>query len=551
MLRPVLALGLAVLGTGIALPTISAFATSTGWTAYVANFNDKTVTPINVATNTVGTTIPVGDSPSALAITPNGQTAYVADSGTDTVTPISTATNTAGSPITEGSPSSNPFALAISPDGQTVYVANSGTNTVGTISTATNTAGPAVNVGAVPEGIVVTPNGLAAYVADSGSNTVTPINLATLTAGPPITVGASGSGPVGMAVTPDGSSVYVSNGKGSTVAVISTATNTVTATINVGSEPQAIAITPNGQIAYVVNDRDATVTPISVATNTAETPITLSGSGVEPDSIAITPDGATAFVGDFFNRTVYVINTATNTQSGMITVGSGPGAIAVIPDEAPVASLSVTAAYWEQFTSFDASASTVPIGSIVSYAWNFGDGFTATTSGPTTTHLFGSPGTFTATVTETDSAGTSTTPVFTGNTMSLNGAPSATASQTFAIVVPPPTTTTTQPPHPVFSPEVSVTKAAAVIQLTCFARISCAGSLRLTQTVTHKVKRGKRTVRVESTRTLGSCSEAIQGSQSAKIRMTLTRSVEACSPTQNVTPLPRASSTSTARRRRS
>jgi hyaluronoglucosaminidase len=44
--------------------------TPDGTTAYVANTNYGTVTPIDTATNTAGTPIPVGSGPWAIAITP-------------------------------------------------------------------------------------------------------------------------------------------------------------------------------------------------------------------------------------------------------------------------------------------------------------------------------------------------------------------------------------------------------------------------------------------------------------------------------------------------
>jgi PKD repeat protein len=147
--------------------------------------------------------------------------------------------------------------------------------------------------------------------------------------------------------------------------------------------------------------------------------------------------------------TVTPIDTATNTAGTPIPVGpefgEPGGAIAITPDQAPVAHLSVTPAVVGQPTRFDASASTVAVGTITTYAWRFGDGSTAITSTPTTAHTYTTPGPYTATVTETDSAGTSTTQVFTGQTMSRNGGPSAEATQTFA-VVPPLVITTTQLP---------------------------------------------------------------------------------------------------------
>jgi hypothetical protein len=129
------------------------------------------------------------------------------------------------------------------------------------------------------------------------------------------------------------------------------------------------------------------------------------------------------------------IDIATNTAGTPITVGEHPYVgIAITPDQAPEAQLSVTPAPVGSPTSFDASASIAPSSPIVSYAWNFGDGDTDTTSSPTTSHVYATSGNFTATVTETDAAGTSTTQVFTGQTMSLNGGPQAVASQSFVIV---------------------------------------------------------------------------------------------------------------------
>lgn len=55
--------------------------------------------------------------------------------------------------------------------------------------------------------------------------------------------------------------------------------------------------------------------------------------------------------------------------------------------------------------SLDASASTDPDGTIVSYSWDFGDGQTAT--GATASHLYGEAGSYTITLTVTDSDGAS------------------------------------------------------------------------------------------------------------------------------------------------
>ena len=88
--------------------------------------------------DTVGGPIIVGTNPDAIAITPNGATAYVANDNDGTVTPIDLAANTAGTPITVGT---QPNAIAITPDGTTAEVVNFDDDTVTPIDTATNTAG--------------------------------------------------------------------------------------------------------------------------------------------------------------------------------------------------------------------------------------------------------------------------------------------------------------------------------------------------------------------------------------------------------------------------
>ena len=57
--------------------------------------------------------------------------------------------------------------------------------------------------------------------------------------------------------------------------------------------------------------------------------------------------------------------------------------------------------------TFDGSASTTPNGTVTSWAWSFGDGASGT--GPVTSHVYSTPGTYTASLTVTDSTGASGT----------------------------------------------------------------------------------------------------------------------------------------------
>ncbi|MFI7589617.1 PKD domain-containing protein [Spongisporangium articulatum] len=93
-------------------------------------------------------------------------------------------------------------------------------------------------------------------------------------------------------------------------------------------------------------------------------------------------------------------------------------------NKAPTAALSYTAKY--RTVSFTAAGSADPDGTIASYAWDFGDGSTATTTDPTTTHAYATTGSFTAKVTVTDNGGaTASTQVVATTTTPLNQSPTA------------------------------------------------------------------------------------------------------------------------------
>lgn len=97
---------------------------------------------------------------------------------------------------------------------------------------------------------------------------------------------------------------------------------------------------------------------------------------------------------------------------------------------ASIASTQTSSSSW----AFDASASSSINGSIVSYAWNFGDGATGT--GASTSHIYGSAGLYTVTLTVTDSVGaTNTASVTVGPDNFILGTTKPTAANSGAGVV--------------------------------------------------------------------------------------------------------------------
>jgi YVTN family beta-propeller protein len=417
--------GVALVAALLVIVSLSgAVAASTGFTrlgssgsgfpdpmAYVVNGCENTVTPIDTGTNTAGTPIPAGYDPWSIAITPDGKTLYVVNVGGDTVTPIDTATDTAGTPIPVGTAGADPMDVAISPDGAVVYVTEG--DSVTPIDTATNTPGTPFFVGMDPGAIAISPDGKTGYVVDSDG--VQPFATDTHLRGAAITIASSGSY---IAITPDGKTLYVPGSNTYWMNVIDTATDTALTPFYIGLGGYGVAITPDGTEGYVAL-HGGTLVPFSTATNTAGVPIFL---GPAPNGVAITPDGKTAYVTNENPNMVIPVDLATSTAEAPIAAGQCTYGVATItPDQAPVASLGAIINHHHKATKFNASASRGTTSAIAQYAWRFGDGTTATTTSPRASHTYAEAGRYTVVLTVTDTAGTSTTRVFTGQSMSRNG----------------------------------------------------------------------------------------------------------------------------------
>ena len=199
-------------------------------------------------------------------------------------------------------------------------------------------------------------------------------------------------------------------------------------------------ISPNGSVAYVVNsssDNAVTgVTPIKLKTATVEAQIPRpgcpSGTGSYLGPVGITPSGSTLELMCTLTSQVVPIATAhgtAGTLSGSPSSYGTPAGMAITPDQAPTASFTVTPGRAGSATTFNASSSTSPVGTITTYDWTFGDGTTATTANPVVTHVYGAAGDYPVSVIVTNSQGTSNKTVFTGDDVLRNGGPSAKVSR--------------------------------------------------------------------------------------------------------------------------
>jgi YVTN family beta-propeller protein len=124
---------------------------------------------------TVNTITGLGNAPFGIAYDSVNERIYVTNSDANTVSVIDITTNTVIDTIPIGVV---PFDIAYSPDNQRMYVTNGGDSIVSVINTTTNTVEPTpITVGSAPYGIAYDLVSDRMYVANSLDETVSVINL--------------------------------------------------------------------------------------------------------------------------------------------------------------------------------------------------------------------------------------------------------------------------------------------------------------------------------------------------------------------------------------
>ena len=290
--------------------------------AYVTNQLSNTVSVIDVSTNAVVATIPVGARPYGSAVNPQGTRAFITNADGNSVSVIDTATNAVIATIPVGV---SPRSVAFTPNGARAYVTNCCGGGISVIDTATNKLAKSINGGAFPAGIVASPDGRRVYVANSSGRDVTVIDTATDTVAASIAIGTQ---PWGIAVSPDGSRVYVLSRYDNRIVVLDTANNQVAHTISLPSNPPyswgfGIAISPSGRFAYV------TVGGVSTALFIVDLPTRSLWTGVMVGSgaaqgVDIDPTGSLVYVATGGGVRVY--DPATNNVVANLYTGAAPTA---------------------------------------------------------------------------------------------------------------------------------------------------------------------------------------------------------------------------------
>lgn len=463
---------------------------------YVTSRSDGSVSAFSIGaagslspiTCTTGckTESPLSD-PNGIAASPNGRFIFVADSNGNgngkaaggTVQSFEIEPGGELSPIacpSDCKAGGEPWGVAVAPNGQTLYTVNAESDSVSAFSIAADgsltpiecTTGCALAAGSDPEDIAVSPGGTFLYVAERETRQIAAFSIAadgSLSKVGCTTGCTTETDPFGLAITPSGHFLYTAVAQkieAFEVAADGTLKQIHCTQCSTAAYPRALAISPNGRYLYTTNNntpessvpafeiqRDGTLTPIAGCGG----PYCHTANAEAPEGLAVSPSGRFVYASDtddklltksFEEGIVSAFGIGAGGELSQIecpkeacAIGENTGffGLTITPDEGPTAAFSATTAPAGSASEFDGSASTAssPDVTVAGYEWNFGDGSSAQSSGPTPTHIYSAPGTYTVTLTVTDSGGCSTHEIYTGQSASCTGSSAATATQTVTV----------------------------------------------------------------------------------------------------------------------
>jgi YVTN family beta-propeller protein len=445
--------------------------------AYVADAGFGEVSVIDTDTGqVVGEPITTDKGTWSIALTPDGKFAFASNYSSNDVSVIDTETNqVVGEPIEVSKYGSYPNGVAISPDGKTAYVATETGLDAGqlvSIDVATRqVVGQPVELERRANALAVAPDGMRVYVSSGDEQGRVWLVYPQVDSVASWHIEVPGGRIGEMAITPDGKHLVVTHPESKSVSVIDTGSSQVIGPpIEVGAGARGLAISPDGNLAYAVGGNALSVIDLS-ANDQVIDEIPVPGGAVE---IALSPSGDRAFVTTANNKVVVIDTEERQVIGEPIKVGTQAEGIAVVPDQAPIASFSGAPLSQDRSWGFNGAASGDPDGSIASYDWSFGDGQTMPNGGASATHAYDAPGTYPVSLTLTDNEGCSTALIFTGQTAYCNGKPSASQTQTVEVTAPAAARGTA------FAARIArVKRGYALLRLRCRGTGRCHGTVRL------------------------------------------------------------------------
>lgn len=314
-------------------------------TLLVANKSDATVDLVDLASGESRATLPTGQGPHEIAVSPDGATAVVSNYGTRgaagsslTVVDVPRAEVVATVDLGEHQ---RPHGMAWLSDRE-LAVTTEGSRHLLVVVPREGKIVKAVETGQeVSHMVAVTPGGERAFVANIGSGTVTAVDLV---AGTKLADIPTGAGAEGIAISPGGGEVWVGNRAADTLSVIDPSTLEVKATVPCPGFPIRVAFTPDGGRVLVSAARTGEVVAFDRAARKelargkldfSTVPDAASrlfgdefGESPVPVGLQVAPDGERAYVAATQADVVAVVSPSTLEVVDLLRAGHEPDGMA-------------------------------------------------------------------------------------------------------------------------------------------------------------------------------------------------------------------------------
>jgi YVTN family beta-propeller protein len=312
-------------------------------TLIVGNKAEATASLIDLGTGKVVATLPTGEGPHEVAVSPDGRWALVANYGTRerpgaTLTVIDVPAARVARTVDLGE-HRRPHGVEWLDGGRALVTAEAGKALL-EVDVAAGKVLRAISTGQeVSHMVAATPGGKRAFVANIGSGSMTAIDLA---AGKKLADVATGAGAEGIAVTPDGRHVWVTNREAGTLTAVDASTLEVVATVECPGFPIRAKVTPDGKHVLVSNARNGDVAVVSTADRRLERRVAMGieaattegrllgafGASPVPIGIVIAPDGRRAWIANSNADKIAVLDLEAWKVTGHLAAGKEPDGMA-------------------------------------------------------------------------------------------------------------------------------------------------------------------------------------------------------------------------------
>ncbi len=300
-------------------------------TLVVVNKGAATATIVDVKSGRILATLPTGDGPHEVALSPDGTTAVVTDYGGrsagQSLTVVDVPSLRVIRTIDLGA-YERPHGIAFLPDSNRVLVTSESTGSVvvvdvnsGRVTGALPTSQGGSHMLALPA------HAKQVWTSNISDGTISEIDVVSGTTSRIIPVADQ---PEAIGIPPDGAEVWVGSNAAGTVSVVDAMDGAVTPALQGFRWPYRVAFTPDGTKALIPDLRGEQLRIVDRATRAELHRIDLTGGA--PQGVIVTPDSRTAFQSLSARGEVLAIDVESGEILGVLPAGLGPDGVAFTPN---------------------------------------------------------------------------------------------------------------------------------------------------------------------------------------------------------------------------